>query len=212
MSEDNKRVLCLVSGELDSPIAAYLMYKAGFKVDFIHFDSQPYNDGVLLYKTHRVFEVFKNNNFTQKLYVVKQGYLLDTLIEKIPPTMIIVVWRRFMMRIAEKIALKYVYDFLCTGDSLGQVASQTIHNMYVIDRATSIHVLRPLLLWNKKDIIKKNHELGIYDITSIRSACVLGFPTKTKTKTNLREVEEVEKDLDINYLVSQYENNLEIFE
>ncbi len=212
MSEGNKRVLCLVSGELDSPIAGYLMHKAGFEVDFVHFDAQPYNDGVLLYKTHRVFEIFKKNKFTQKLYVVKQGYLLDALLERTPSNMIIIIWRRFMMRIAERIALKYNYEFLCTGDSLGQVASQTIHNMYVIDRATSMHVLRPLLLWNKSDIIKKNHELGIYDITSIRSACVLGFPTKTKTKTNLKEVEVVEKHLDIDRLVSQYEDNLEIFE
>ena len=206
------RVLALVSGELDSPIAAYLLSQRGMEVDFIHFDAQPYNEGILLYKTKKVFEIFKRNGWVNKLYVVNQKYLLDVLVENVPSNMIIVLWRRFMMRIAEFLSEKYNYDFLATGDSLGQVASQTLYNLYVIDQATKMYVLRPLLLWNKKDIISLNHKLGIYDITSIKSSCILGMPSKSKTNITLDEVVELEKGLDVQTLVNESEFHVKIFD
>ncbi len=206
------KVLSLISGELDSPIAAYLLARRGFKVDLLHFDAESYNEGILLYKTTRIFERFKKNNIVKRLYVVHQKYLLDILTKEVPPNLLIVVWRRFMVRIAERIAKRYGYDFLATGDSIGQVASQTIYNMYVIDQTTEMHILKPLLLWNKKDIIKMNHKLGIYDITSITSSCLLGIPLKSKTCTKLSEILKIEEKLNVEELVDKYKENLEILE
>lgn len=189
------KALALVSGEFDSPVAAYLMAEKGMDVDFIHFDPSPYSDGSLLKKTKLIFDIFKERGWTNKLYIVPQKKVLDELVAKVNDRYLIIIWRRLMMMYASSFG---DYDFLITGDSLGQVASQTLHNLYLIDKAASKIVLRPLLLWNKRDIIAKNKALGFYEISALPSKCLLNLPPKFSTHSKEENVLKEEARLTIN--------------
>jgi len=186
------RALSLMSGEFDSPVASYLMAEKGLKLDFIHFDPQPYSDGSLLKKTLLIFDWFKEKGYADKLYVINQKEVIDAIIARAPKKYLILLWRRYMVRYASAMRS---YSFLVTGDNLGQVASQTLYNMYAIDEASSLPILRPLLLWNKKDIVKKSKELGFYEISSQPSHCLLELPKYFVTKSDLQQIKELEKKI-----------------
>ncbi len=195
------KALALVSGEFDSPVAAYILAEKGMKIDFIHFDPYPYSDGSLLKKTVLIFNIFKEKSLADKLYVVPQKEVLDELNTKINKKYLIIVWRRVMMRYASSFQ---DYDFLVTGDSLGQVASQTLHNLYLIDKASDKIVLRPLLLWNKRDIVAKSKELGFYEISALPSKCLLDLPSKFSTHTKEEEILKEEEKIEIDFKKIKY--------
>ncbi len=144
------KVLSLLSGGIDSPVAAWRMMRRGCEVLFVHFHSFPLVEGTSREKAMELARLLTQHQFRSTLFLVPFGELQKRIIVSIPPPLRVVLYRRFMFRIAQALAERHGAQALVTGDSLGQVSSQTLENMAVIGQATTLPVLRPWLLWTKR--------------------------------------------------------------
>ncbi|MBN2423153.1 7-cyano-7-deazaguanine synthase [Candidatus Woesearchaeota archaeon] len=198
----NKKALCLLSSGIDSPVAAYVMLSQGLHVDCIHFDNfNSKNRNSLETVKKLISQLEKKTKRKIKLFVVNYKNIQEAFDKCCNKRYQCLLCKRMMYRIAEKIALKNKYDFLLTGENLGQVASQTLENIYVLDRAVETAVLRPLLTYDKLDIIKKAQSIGTYDISiSDKTKCPF-VPEHPKTRSELDKVEYQESMVDIDNLV-----------
>jgi thiamine biosynthesis protein ThiI len=139
------RVMSLISGGIDSPVAAYRMMQRGCRVIFVHFHSAPYQDNTSQAKVRQLLAVLTRHQFLSRLYLVPFGEIQRQIVAAVARPLRVVLYRRMMLRIAEAIARKEKARGLVTGESLGQVASQTLDNMAVIQQATRLPILRPLV-------------------------------------------------------------------
>lgn len=199
------RVACLLSGGIDSPVAAWRMMRRGCRVLFVHFHSYPILSRASQEKATELARLLTRFQFHSRLFLVPFGEFQQRVVLTVPPPLRVVVYRRMMMRIAERIARMQRAQALITGDVVGQVASQTLENMTAIGSVVSMPVLRPLVGMDKEEITAEAERLGSYPISIIpdQDCCTLFTPRHPATKAKLYEVERAEADLPIEEVVAQ---------
>ncbi len=196
------KLISLISGGIDSPVATYLMMRNGADIVGVYFDIRPFCDEKSLEKATKIVEKLeKIFNKKIKMYSVPHGNNLSVFAESCRKNLECVLCKRMMLRIGEKIAEIEKCDALLTGESLGQVASQTSENIYVISNAVKIPVLRPLIGFDKIEIEKIAKETGLYEISIIPCLPCSAVPKKPSTKAKLENVLNEEERIDINSLV-----------
>src|SRR5207253_2244743 len=192
------RVVSLISGGIDSPVAAYRMMQRGCRLIFVHFHSAPYLDKTSQEKVRQLITRLTRHQYDSRLYLVPFGEIQRQIVAAVNRPLRVVLYRRMMMRIAEGVARKEKAKALVTGESLGQVASQTLENMSVIQQAATLPILRPLVGMDKQEIIDQARRIGTFDISSIpdQDCCQLFVPKHPATKARVDEVEDAESNYD----------------
>lgn len=198
------KVLHLLSGGLDSPVAAWLLMKRGCQVEFLHFHA------------FRKFEKNKNSKILDLVDILKQYcfksrvffvpfYPFEAEAVEAPERYRLILFRRFMFRVAEQLAKKHGIDALSSGENLAQVSSQTLENIAVINRATSMTMLRPLLTYEKDEIVKLARQIGTFEISTrpYKDCCQLFMARHPATKAKLQVVESIEKKLNLNEAIAE---------
>lgn len=196
--------LLLLSGGIDSPVAGYLMAKRGMELSAVHFFSHPYTSELALQKVRDLAKSLIKYTKRISLYIVSFTEIQQNIYENCPDSYLITIMRRFMMRVAERIASIEGAKILITGESLGQVASQTVPSLISTDDATNMSVLRPLIAFDKFETINLSKNISTYDI-SIRpyeDCCTVFVPEKPVIKPKIDLVRKYEEALDIDNLVS----------
>jgi len=197
------RVAVLLSGGIDSPVAAWRMINRGCRADLVHFHSWPLVDRTTQEKARDLAAVLSRWQFRSRLHLVPLAEIQKEVRLKAPEALRVILYRRFMVRLAERIAKRRKCRALVTGESLGQVASQTLENLGTVDAVATLPVLRPLIGMDKREIIAAAERLGTYDI-SIRKdqdCCQLFVPPKPATKSTPWQAENAEAELDVEALV-----------
>lgn len=207
------KIVCLLSGGIDSPVAAHRMMKRGCSVLFVHFHSYPYQSKTSQEKAGDIVEILNQYQRPSRLYFIPFGDVQKEIVLSVPAKYRVVLYRRMMLRMAEAIAKKESALALITGDSLGQVSSQTLENMATIENATTLPVLRPLIGMDKGEIIDQARQIGTYDISIIpdQDCCQLFIPKNPAVRTTIEEIEKVEKALDIPKLINMGLENRTLF-
>jgi tRNA uracil 4-sulfurtransferase len=193
------KLLCLLSGGIDSPVAAFRMLRRGCQVRFIHYHSFPHTTAESQEKVRRIARILGRYQMEARLYLVPFAEVQREIVAFAPPPLRVVLYRRFMVRIAEALALKGGMGALVTGDSLGQVASQTLENLRVVSAAAAaIPIFRPLIGDDKEDIIRLAREIGTYEISiqPDQDCCTLFVPRHPETGASLDQVAKAEGLLD----------------
>lgn len=206
------RVVCLLSGGIDSPVAAHRLMKRGCQVVFIHFHGLPFLDGTSRTKAADLVQILTRFQYQSRLYLVPFGEIQRGVVVGAPAPLRVVLYRRLMGRIAEQIARREHAKALVTGESLGQVASQTLDNLAVIEEAVGMPVLRPLIGSDKEEIVQQARELQTYEISIIpdQDCCRLFVPQHPATVSTVEEVRAAEANLDIEKLVQMGLDQVEI--
>jgi len=197
------RVTCLLSGGIDSPVAAHRMMKRGCAVNFVHFHSYPILSRASIEKARELVRLLTTWQQRSRLYLVAFGDLQQQVVLAVPGPMRVIVYRRLMLRIAEKIALARGAKALITGDVVGQVASQTLENLQVIGSVATLPVFRPLIGMDKEEIMAEAQRIGSFAISIIpdQDCCTLFTPRNPLTRGRLATVEAAERALPIDELV-----------
>jgi thiamine biosynthesis protein ThiI len=197
------RVTALLSGGIDSPVAAYRMMKRGCRVDFVHFHSVPFLSRASQQKVKDILGLLTRYQYHSRLYLVAFGNLQRDIMLAAPAPLRVILYRRFMMRIASVLAKHRRSRALVTGESLGQVASQTLENIAVIEEAAELPVLRPLIGMDKSEITDQARAIGTYEISILpdQDCCQLFIPAHPATRSRLDEVVAAERQLDVDRLV-----------
>jgi thiamine biosynthesis protein ThiI len=192
-------VVALLSGGIDSPVAAARLMRRGCRVTFVHFHGAPYLDGASSAKARELAALLSRQQFRSELHLVPFGALQREIVVQTPRPHRVVLYRRAMIRIAEAIARRLGAEALVTGDSLGQVASQTLQNLVAIDAAASMPVLRPLIGTDKNEIIAEAQALGTYavSIEPDQDCCQLFVPRHPSTRTPERVAAMLEAAMDL---------------
>jgi thiamine biosynthesis protein ThiI len=208
------KVACLISGGIDSPVASYRMIKRGCRALFVHFSGRPLVSRDSEDKVRDLVQTLTAYLHKSRLYVIPFGEIQREIVLNTPAPFRVVLYRRMMLRIAEELARKEQCWGLVTGDSLGQVASQTPENLSVVEKAAELPILRPLIGMDKLEITDEAKRIGTYE-TSIepdQDCCKLFTPPHPSTKTRLEELLNVERALDIPRLVKQGVEKAELSE
>ena len=200
------KAMLLLSGGIDSPVAGYMIAKRGVTLDAVYFHSPPYTSERAKDKVVDLAKIVAQYSRGIKLYVVPFTDIQLDIIEKCPKNYLTVIMRRIMMRIAEKIALSNGAQALITGESIGQVASQTMEALYCTNSAVNLPVFRPCIGMDKEEIVKISKQIDAYE-TSIQpyeDCCTIFVPKHPKTKPKLDEIAEAEKNLsDIEFMINE---------
>lgn len=197
--------LLLISGGIDSPVAAYMMMKRGVKLECIHFAAPPYTSAKVIDKIHDLLKVLTVYQPDIKLYTVPFTELEKKIYEVAGPSYCVTIMRRMMLRISQSIAFSHNDLVLSSGESIGQVASQTLSSMRVIEEVATLPLIRPLACIDKSDIIDMAKDIGTYDI-SIRpyEDCCTIFQLKDPvTHPKKEEVDRIEASFDWQSLVKE---------
>ncbi|WP_282929687.1 tRNA uracil 4-sulfurtransferase ThiI [Anaerococcus sp. Marseille-Q7828] len=204
--------LLMLSGGIDSPVAGYLMAKRGMKVNALHFHSYPYTSLKAKQKAIDLAEIMSDYTGPMNLFMVNLSEIYKAIATNCDRRETTILSRRFMVRIAEKLSEKYEYKALITGDSLGQVASQTLESLSVVEEATSLPLLRPLIAMDKKDIVDLSKDIGSYEksIEPFDDCCSIFAPDNPLTKPKLHYIKMSEEKLDIDKLVDESLDTIEI--
>ncbi len=208
------RAVALLSGGIDSPVAAWRMMGRGCVVSFVHFMSFPYLDASSRDKAVALVRSLTRWQYKSRLQVVSFGDVQHQIVASCPPRLRVVLYRRFMVRIAEAIARRSHCEALVTGESLGQVSSQTLSNIATIDAAATLPILRPLVGRDKDEIIEEARRLGTYEISiePDQDCCTLFVPRHPVTSSTADEADDAERALDIDALVAQALSTVETLE
>ena len=199
------KVACLLSGGIDSPVAAWRMMRRGCRVLFVHFHSYPILSRASQEKARELARLLSRFQYHSRLFLVPFGEIQQRVVLAVAPPLRVVIYRRLMMRIAERIAGLNRAQALVTGEVVGQVASQTLENMANIDTVVSLPVLRPLVGMDKEEIMAEAQRLGTFPISIIpdQDCCTLFTPRHPATKAKRYEVERAEAGLPIDEIVEQ---------
>ena len=206
------KVVCLLSSGIDSPVACWKLARRGAICIGVHFSGRPETIDTSEYLCDDIAHVLEKSGCIARLYVAPIGTYQREMASIVPPALRILFYRRFMYTIADRIAHLEGAKALVTGESLGQVASQTLENIQVTNACATIPVLRPLIGSDKLDIIQDAQALGTYDISSqdAPDCCTLFMPRNPETHANLAKVEEIEASMPIEQWVEEVLANLEV--
>jgi len=199
----NGKGMVLLSGGIDSPVAAWMMAKRGMFIEATHFHSYPYTSERAQEKVERLGKIVASYTGNFKMHVINLLPIQEQIVQNCPEEETTILVRRFMMRIAEKMAEKTGCMMLITGENLGQVASQTAEALVVTDNCVKMPVMRPLIAMDKFDIMDKAQEIGTYDtsIEPYEDCCTVFLPKHPSTKPKLEKILESESRLDVDALV-----------
>ena len=200
----NGKGLVLLSGGIDSPVAAWMMAKRGMRIEAVHFHSYPYTSERAQAKVEELAGLVASYTGDFKMHVINILPIQEEIVKNCPEAETTIHVRRFMMRIAEKSAEKNKCTMLITGENLGQVASQTAEALVVTDNVVTMPVMRPLIAMDKVDIMDKAKEIGTYEtsIEPYEDCCTVFLPKHPTTKPKLEKIKESEGKLDVDALVS----------
>jgi len=208
------RVLVLMSGGFDSPVAAWYALKRGARCEFVHFHSYPFTNKASQDKVKQLVEVMNRFQTKSTLFMIPFTESQQDIVMNVPDKYRIIFYRRIMMRIAERLAQQRDNLALITGESLGQVASQTLENMGAVEQVVTLPVLRPLIGMDKNEIMDVARRIGTYDISVLPhdDACTRFMPQSPVIRAKVNEVLEIEEALDVDELVERDLQNMEIIE
>lgn len=204
--------LLLLSGGIDSPVAGYMIAKRGMKIESLHFHSYPYTNMQAREKVEELARILSTYTGGMTLNVVSVTHIQEAIHKNCPEEMMITLLRRFMMRIAERLCEKNGSQCIITGESLGQVASQTIEGMTSSNSVIkNVPVLRPLVGFDKTEIIERSRAIGTFEtsIQPFEDCCTVFLPKHPLIRPRLSEVEAAEAKLDVNGLVEEALSTLE---
>ena len=199
------KVVCLLSGGIDSPVAAHRMMKRGCAVTFVHFHAYPILSRASQEKVRELVRLLTTWQQRSRLYLVPFGEIQQQVVLGVPGPMRVVIYRRLMLRIAERIAGSRYAQALVTGDVVGQVASQTLENLAVVGRVAGMPLFRPLIGMDKEEITAEAIKLGTYPISIIpdQDCCTLFTPRNPLTRARLADIEAAEQALSIDAFVAR---------
>jgi tRNA uracil 4-sulfurtransferase len=199
------KVVCLLSGGIDSPVAAWRMMRRGCRVEFVHFHSYPVLSRASQEKARELVALLTQYQYRSRLLLVPFADIQQQAILTVPPPLRVVLYRRLMMRIAEQIARRHRALALVTGEVVGQVASQTLENMNRITEVVALPVLRPLIGMDKEEITLQAQRLGTYPISIIpdQDCCTLFTPKHPATRARSGDIEHAEASLAIAELMEK---------
>ncbi|HEY7291317.1 MAG TPA: tRNA uracil 4-sulfurtransferase ThiI [Vicinamibacterales bacterium] len=197
------RVACLLSGGIDSPVAAYRLMRRGCSVLLVHFHSYPILSRASQEKVREIVALLTKHQQRSRLVLVPFGELQQRVVLGVRPELRVVIYRRLMMRIAEELARRWRARALVTGEVIGQVASQTLENMATISAATQLPVLRPLVGMDKDEITNEAIRIGTYPISIIpdQDCCTLFTPRHPATRARLDDIVSAESGLSMDEMV-----------
>jgi thiamine biosynthesis protein ThiI len=206
------KTMHMLSGGIDSPVAAYLMMKRGVSIECIHFASPPYTQMGVIYKLEDLLKVLTRYQPRIRLHIVPFTKIQEAIYDNAPESYCITLMRRMMFRLADALSKRRKCPVISSGESIGQVASQTLQSMHVINAVTNTPVIRPLACADKLDIIKKAQDIGTYDI-SIRpfeDCCTIFDPKNPTTAPQAEKIQRIEASFDWQSLVDECCENLEV--
>jgi len=198
------KVLCLLSGGIDSPVAAWNMMKRGCRVDFLHIHSLADNKAVMESKIKKTIDILNDYQFDSKLFVLPYSayeILTQGLVEQ---KLDLVLFKHYILKLAEKIALDNKYDVIVTGDNLAQVASQTMENLVSTSHGITLPIFRPLLTYDKEEIISLAKNIGTFDISieKYKDCCSI-LAKKPATKVRVDVLSKVLKGVNFSTLIDR---------
>jgi len=193
------RALLLLSGGFDSPVAAKLLQEQGVELEAVHFSLEPFTDNAAEEKCVRL----ARHLGIKRVHVVAAGPLFSELTQKADQRLYFVLSKRLMARVAGALAPALGCEAIATGENVGQVSSQTLPNLASIDRASPLPVLRPLIAWDKVDIIDEARLIGTYEISVGPEVCDVLGPSHPSTGASIERVEREEAKLDVDGLVKR---------
>jgi thiamine biosynthesis protein ThiI len=199
------RALCLVSGGIDSPVAAYRAMKRGLRCDFVHFSGRPYTGPESIYKAYAQVAVLDRFQGNSRLFVVPFGQVQRRLATAGAARLQVIAQRRLMVRTASALAERVGAETLVTGDSLGQVSSQTLRNLSVVESAATVPLLRPLVAWDKSEIVREAQEIGTYEIANLpaEDCCTLFASPLAETRAAPEQLARLEGRLELEQTVAE---------
>ena len=203
--------LLLISGGIDSPVAGYMMAKRGMDVEYLHFHSYPYTNEQAKDKVVELTRILSRYAGGESLATVKVTHIQEEIHKKCAPELNVTLLRRFMFRIAERVAKRKGAKCLITGESLGQVASQTMEGITSSNAVVTLPVFRPLIGFDKEEIIVRAKKIGTFDTSVLpyEDCCTVFLPEFPAIKPKLSFIEEEEKKLDVEALVEEALTTLE---
>ena len=206
------RALVLLSGGIDSPVAAYRMMRRGLHADFVHFHSYPLVSAASREKASDLAAHLTRYEARSTLMLVAFAEIQREIVARTLRPLRVVLYRRFMLRIASALAHKTGAQALVTGESLGQVASQTLENMTVIEQAASLPIMRPLVGMDKNEIVVEARRLGTFETSILpdQDCCSLFVPAHPETHARIEQVAEAESRFDIDAMVTEAVRKTEI--
>ena len=199
------RVAVMLSGGIDSPVAAWHMMKRGCPALYIHFHSYPLVDRSSMEKAAELAQLLGRHQRQSELYLAPLSEIQKRVIVETPPSYRVLLYRRFMLRIAETLARRAGAKAIVTGESCGQVSSQTLDNIAVVDQAADMPVLRPLIGLNKEEIVAMARKIGTFPVSiqPDQDCCSLFVPKHPETRGRLAVVERLEAGLPVAELVAE---------
>lgn len=199
------KAVALLSGGIDSPVAAFLAMKRGIKVIFIHFHAYPFTNANSIEKAKKLVKILSKFQGSSYLYLIPLGEIQKEILLKTPAKLRVIFYRRIMFRIAQEIAKKERALGIFTGESVGQVASQTLENIRAIEEAVDLPIYRPLIGQDKEEIIDKAKEIGTFEVSILpdEDCCSRFIPAHPETKAKLEEVIKGEKRLNIQKMIKE---------
>ncbi len=208
----NGRVLALLSGGIDSPVACWSIMKRGVEVEAVYFHSFPYTSEAVKDKVHALAQEVGRWQGAMRLHVVPFTAIQRACRDNAPPKLLVLLYRRFMFRLAEAIAHRLRAQALVTGESLGQVASQTLSNLDAIQRVVTMPILQPLIASDKQEIIRLAEELGTYEISiqPFDDCCSLFVPKHPSLRPRVADLERVERRLPMEELITAALDGVEV--
>lgn len=209
----NGSTMLMLSGGIDSPVAGYLMARRGVELNAIYFHSHPYTSERAKEKVKDLARLLKGYTGKINLYVAPFTDIQMDIIEKCPENELTIIMRKFMMRVACAVAEKYNINSVTTGESIGQVASQTMEGLIVSNDVADRPVFRPLIAMDKIDIMDISRDIGTYEtsILPYEDCCTIFVPKHPKIKPRVDLIRKSESILDIDRLVQECIDNMEIY-
>lgn len=206
------KTMHMLSGGIDSPVAAYLMMKRGVMIECIHFASPPYTQAGVIYKLEDILKVLNKYQPKIRLHIIPFTKIQEAIYDHVDESYCITMMRRMMFRLADRLARRRNCPVVSSGESVGQVASQTLVSMNVINSVTNIPIIRPCATMDKLDIIKVSEQIGTYEI-SIRpyeDCCTIFTPKSPKTMPKMEDCLKYENEFDYEPLIQDALNNVEV--
>lgn len=199
------KAVMMLSGGIDSPVASYLAMKRGVEIEMVHFFSPPYTTEKALAKAKELTGILANYSGKINFIAVPFAEIQETIKQKVPEGYLMTIQRRFMLRLADLIRQKRGGLAIFNGESVGQVASQTLESMVAINDVTTTPVLRPVATMDKTEIIRYAEEIGTFDLSIIpfEDCCTIFAPPRPKTKPKLDKAREYEARLDVDGLIKR---------
>lgn len=209
----NGKGLLLLSGGIDSPVAGFLMAKRGIEISAIHYHSYPFTSERAEEKVKELASILSIYTGRIRMYSINLLEIQKEINEKCKEAEMTILSRRFMMKIAERVANKHKIDALITGENLGQVASQTIQGLSVTNEAVNLPIFRPLIGLDKVDIIEMAQDIETFEtsILPFEDCCTVFLPKHPVTKPDIKDIKESEEALDVELLIDRAIENMETY-